>query len=95
MKRFMLGVAALALMLVAIALMVLAELETFLGHPRANRHRSADESRAASRAALLRVAVGEGHAFSSDSINIRSSVAHHAAVVVADVPGADIVTPDD
>jgi hypothetical protein len=34
-------------------------------------------------------------AFAGDAVDVRRLVAHHAAVVVADVPGADVVTPDD
>ena len=108
-------------MLVAIALVVLAELaggvalafqdgghrhvgllpaflrarHADLGHAGANGHAAADERGAAGGAALLRVVVGEGDAFLGDAIDVRRLVAHHAAVVVADVPGADVVAPDD
>ena len=66
-----------------------------LGHAGAHRHVAADEGRAAGGAALLAVVVGEGHAFAGDAVDVRRLVAHHAAVVVADVPGADVVAPDD
>ena len=108
-------------MLVAVALVVLAELsggvalaledrghghvgllpaflragQTDLGHAGADGHAAADEGRATRRAALLRVVIGEGDAFFGDAIDVRRLVAHHAAAVVADVPGADVVAPDD
>ena len=66
-----------------------------LGHATANRHRAADECGATGRTALLRVVVGEAHAFLGDAVNVRRLVAHHAAVIVANVPGTNIVTPDD
>ena len=66
-----------------------------LGHAGADRHAAADERRAARRAALLRVVVGEADAFLGDAVDVRRLVAHHAAVVVADVPGADVIAPDD
>ena len=108
-------------MLVAVALVVLAELsggvalslehgghgdvgllpaflgagQADLGHAGADGDGAADEGRATRRAALLRVVIGEAHAFLGDAIDVRRLVAHHAAVVVADVPGADVVAPDD
>jgi len=65
-----------------------------LGHARAHRHVAADEGGAPGGAALLGVVVGEGQAFRRDAVDIGRLVAHHAAVVVADVPGADVVAPD-
>ena len=65
-----------------------------LGHAAANRNAAADERGPACRAALLCVVVGEGDAFPRDAVDVRRLVAHHAAVVVADVPGADVVAPD-
>ena len=65
------------------------------GHARAHGHAAADEGRATGGAALLRVVVGEGDAFLGDAIDVRRLVAHHATAVVADVPGADVVAPDD
>ena len=41
------------------------------------------------------VVVGEAYAFLGDTVNVRRLVAHHAAVIVADVPGTNIVAPDD
>ena len=54
-----------------------------------------DEARAAGGAALLAIPVGEQRAFLGDAVNVGRLVAHHALVVGADVPVADIVTPDD
>jgi hypothetical protein len=65
-----------------------------LGHTRAHGHAAADEGRAAGRAALLPVVVGEGDALTRHAVDVRRLVAHHPAVVVADVPGADVVAPD-
>ena len=65
------------------------------GHAGANRGRATDEGCAACGAGLLGVVVGEADAFFGDAVDVRCFVAHHAAVVVADVPGSDIVTPDD
>ena len=56
---------------------------------------AADECRATCCAALLSIIVGETNAFASDSIDVWRLVAHHATVVVADVPRADIVAPND
>ena len=66
-----------------------------LGQAGADRVLAADEARAAGGAALLRVVVGEGHAFFRDAVDVRGSVAHHAAAEVADVPDADVVAPED
>ena len=54
-----------------------------------------DERRAAGRAALLRVGVGEERAFLRDAVDVRRLVAHDAEVVGADVVDADVVAPDD
>ena len=54
-----------------------------------------DETRTAGRAALLAVPVGEQRAFLRDAIDVRRLVAHHAVVVGADVPVADVVSPQD
>ena len=54
-----------------------------------------DESRASGGAALLAVPVGEERAFLGDAVDVGRLVAHHALVVGADVPVADVVAPDD
>ena len=66
-----------------------------LGHAGAHGHAAADERGAAGGAGLLGVVIGEGDAFFGDAVDVRRLVAHHAAVVVADVPGADVVAPND
>ena len=66
-----------------------------LGQARADRILAGDEARAAGGAALLRVVVGERHAFLGDAVDVRGPVAHHAAAEVADVPDADVVAPED
>ncbi len=54
-----------------------------------------DERGAAGGAALLAVPVGEERAFLGDAIDVRRLVAHHALVVGAEVPVADVVAPED
>src|SRR5262249_49367872 len=107
-------------MLVAIALMVLAELagrvaealhdgregdvgllpallgagQADLRHPGADGNAAVDEGGAAGGAALLPVIVGEGDALLCDAVDVGRHVTHHAAAVVADVPGADVVAPN-
>ena len=54
-----------------------------------------DERRAAGRAALLGVVVGEDHPFLGDAVDVRRAVAHHPHRVGADVRLADVVAPDD
>src|ERR1700729_2176790 len=45
--------------------------------------------------ALLTVIVGEGHTFIADPIDVRRAVPHLAAIVVADIPPADVISPKD
>ncbi len=54
-----------------------------------------DERRAPGGAGLLRVVVGEDRAFLGDAVDVGRAIAHHAAVVGADVPVADVVAEDD
>ena len=54
-----------------------------------------DEGRPAGRATLLCVIVGKDHAFSGNAVNIGRLVAHHPAVIVAQVPVPDIIAHDD
>ena len=79
-----------------------AGLEAFLGagqthlqHAGAKADLTGDEGGAAGGAALLAVPVGEQRAFFGDAIDVRGLVTHHALVVGADVPVADVVAPDD
>ena len=69
--------------------------EADLRHSRAHRHVAADEGSPPRGTALLAVVVGERDTLAGDPVDVRGLVAHHAAVVVADVPGADVVSPDD
>ena len=66
-----------------------------LRHPGADGHIATKKCGTTCRTRLLSVVVGEGNAFFCDAIDVRRLVAQHAAVVVADVPGADIVAPDN
>ena len=54
-----------------------------------------DERGASGGAALLAVPVGEQRAFLGDAVDVGRLVAHHALVVGADIPVADVVAPDD
>ena len=65
------------------------------GHAGADRQLAGDEVRAARRAARLGVVVGEQHAFGGELVEVRRPPGHHAAVVGADVPHADVVAHDD
>ena len=62
---------------------------------RAEAGLAGDEARAAGRAALLAVPVREQRAFLRDAVDVGRLVAHHALVVGADVPVADVVAPED
>ena len=65
------------------------------GHAGADRQFAGDEVGAARRAARLGVVVGEQHALGGDLVEVRRPTGHHAAVVGADVPDADVVAHDD
>ena len=69
--------------------------QAHLGEAGADRRLSGDERRAAGGAALLAVPVGEQRAFVGDAVDVRRLVAHHAAVVGADVELADVVAPEN
>ena len=66
-----------------------------LQHARPEARLAGDETRAAGRAALLAVPVGEQRAFLGDAVDIGRPVAHLAEVVRADVPVADVVAPEN
>jgi hypothetical protein len=63
--------------------------------PGAQRALAGDERGAPRGAGLLAVIVGEDRAFVGDAVDVGRAVAHHAAVVGADVPVADVVAHDD
>jgi hypothetical protein len=44
---------------------------------------------------LLRIMVGEDRAFLGNAVDVRRAIAHHAAVVGADVPQPNVVAEDD
>src|SRR4029077_5984490 len=54
-----------------------------------------DERRAAGRAALFGVIVGEHHTFLGDAIDIRRTIAHPAHRVGADISLPDVIAEDD
>ena len=66
-----------------------------LGQARPDRVLAGDERCPAGRAALLAVVIGEGDALVRDAVDVGRPVAHLAPVVVADVPPADVVAPQD
>jgi hypothetical protein len=65
------------------------------GQAGADRVLTGDEACAAGRAALLAAPIGEGRPFLRDAIDVGRLVAHHALAVMADVPIADVVAPND
>ena len=65
------------------------------GEPGADGVLTRDESRPTRGAALLAVVVAEREPFLGHSVDVGGPVAHLAAVVVADVPPADVVSPED
>jgi len=69
--------------------------EPHFGHARTNRDVAAKERRTAGRAALLAVIVGEREALVRNPVDVRRLISHHPSVVVAYVPGADVVTPNN
>ncbi len=66
-----------------------------LGQAGADRVLAGDEGGPASRAALLAVEIGEGRTFIGDAIDVRGAIAHLAPAVVADVPPADVIAPEN
>jgi hypothetical protein len=66
-----------------------------LEHSGAKADLPVTKAAAAAGAALLAVPVGEQGAFLGDAVDVRGAVAHHALVVGADVPVADVIAPDD
>ena len=65
------------------------------GHAGADRQLAGDEVRATRRATCLGVVVGEQHAFFGDLVEVRRLPGHHAPVIGADVPHANIVAHND
>ena len=66
-----------------------------LGQSGADRVLAGDEGRATGCATLLAVVVRKGYAFVGDAIDVWGSVSHLTPTVIADVPPADIVAPED
>ena len=60
----------------------------------ADRRLACNEGGAAGGAGLLAIPIGEIRALAGDAVDVRSAVAHHAAVDRADVELADVVAPD-
>jgi len=54
-----------------------------------------DERGASGGAGLLGVEVGEDRALLRNAVDVGRAVAHHAAIVNADVPVADVIAEDD
>jgi hypothetical protein len=66
-----------------------------LEHAGAEAGLAGDEACAPGGAALLPVPVGEQRTLARDAVDVRRPVAHHALVVRAHVPVADVVAPED
>ena len=66
-----------------------------LEQPGAESTLAGDERGPSGGAALLPVPIREERALFRESVNVRRLVAHHALVVGADVPVADVVSPED
>jgi hypothetical protein len=66
-----------------------------LAQARADSGLPGDEGRPPRGAALIRVMVGEHHAFLGEAVDIRRLVPHQPEVVGTDVGLADVVAPDD
>src|SRR5271170_3654696 len=56
---------------------------------------SGNKRSASGRTALLGVVVGEQCAFVGDAVNVGCSTSHHAAVVGAKIPDADVIAHND
>ena len=65
------------------------------GHAGADGQFARDEVRATRRATRLGVVVGEQHAFLGQLVEVRRPPGHHAAMVGADVPHADVIAHDE
>ena len=65
------------------------------GHAGADRQLPGDEVRATRRATRLGIVVREQHAFLGDLVEVRRPARHHAAMIGADIPHADVVAHDD
>ena len=69
--------------------------KTYLEQPGSQRTLSSYKGGATGGAGLLPVIVGEDGAFIGDAVDVGRAVAHHAAVVGADVPISDVISHDD
>ena len=65
------------------------------GHAGADRQFAGDELRPPGGATRFGVVVGEQHAFGGELVDVRRPPGHHAAVVGADVPHADVIAHDE
>lgn len=66
-----------------------------LGHAGPEHRLTCDEGRASGGAAVLRIIIGEHHAFIGEAVDVRRPVAHHAERIGADVRLTDIVAEDN
>src|SRR5207244_1519123 len=65
------------------------------GHARADGQFAHDEVRATRRATRLSVVIGKQHSFLGDLVEVRRPSSHHAAMVGANVPYADVIAHDE
>jgi hypothetical protein len=69
--------------------------DTDLAKPGTQADLPRDEGRSPRRATVLRVIIGEHHAFVGDAVDIRRLVSDHPARIRADIRLADVVPEDD
>jgi hypothetical protein len=69
--------------------------QTYFEQPGTQGTLPGDKGGAASGARLLAVIVGEDRALVGNAVDVGRAVAHHAAIVGADVPVADVIAHDD
>ncbi len=65
------------------------------GHARAHRNLAGNESGPPSRTTRLAVVVGEQHPLFGQLVEVRCTASHHAAMVGADVPNANVISHDN
>ena len=67
----------------------------YLGQTGAKRVLAGNEGGTSGGATLLTVVVGESGSFIGNPVDVGGAIPHLAAIVVADVPPADVITPEN
>src|SRR5215472_12220746 len=65
------------------------------GQARPKRVLTGNERCASCGAALLAVEIRKSNAFVSNAIDVGGAITHHATAEIADIPGADVVAPQN